>query len=98
MSILNKQLSMPSLPSLQMRKPSRSARRTTTVTGLEIGATRAIAAHARLQGGQIVAERVAERQLPPGLMRDGLSYHQRYPAGIGDGRQQWCGLILACGR
>jgi type IV pilus assembly protein PilM len=72
MSVLNKQLSMPSLPSLRVRKPSRPARRAATVTGLEIGATKAIAAQARLQGGQIVAERVAGRQLPPGLMRDGL--------------------------
>ena len=72
MSVLNKQLSMPSLPSLRLRKPARSARRTATVTGLEIGATKAIAAQARLQGGQIVAERVAARELPPGLMRDGL--------------------------
>lgn len=72
MSVLNKQLSLPSLPSLRVRKPARSSRRSATVTGLEIGATRAIAAQARLQGGQIVAERVAGRQLPPGLMRDGL--------------------------
>ncbi|HEX3979408.1 MAG TPA: pilus assembly protein PilM [Solirubrobacteraceae bacterium] len=72
MSVLNKQLSMPSLPSLRVRMPSRPARRTATVTGLEIGATKAIAAQARLQGGQIVAERVAGRDLPPGLMRDGL--------------------------
>ncbi|MGH2896706.1 MAG: pilus assembly protein PilM [Solirubrobacteraceae bacterium] len=72
MSVLNKQLSMPSLPSLKLRKPSRPARRSATVTGLEIGATHAIAAQARLQGGQIVAERVAARSLPSGLMRDGL--------------------------
>jgi type IV pilus assembly protein PilM len=71
-SVLNKQLSLPSLPSLRVRKPARSSRRSATVTGLEIGATRAIAAQARLQGGQIVAERVAGRQLPPDLMRDGL--------------------------
>ncbi len=72
MSVLNKQLSMPSLPSLRVRRPARSGRRTATVTGLDIGATKAIAAQARLQGGQIIAERVADRQLPPGLMRDGL--------------------------
>ena len=72
MSVLNKQLSMPSLPSLKLRKPSRSARRPATVTGLEIGATKVVAAQARLQGGQIVAERVAARSLPAGLMRDGL--------------------------
>jgi type IV pilus assembly protein PilM len=72
-SILTKQIAMPSLgrPSLRVRKPARSGR-SATVTGLEIGATQAIAAHARLQAGQIVAERVAARPLPPGLMRDGL--------------------------
>ncbi len=71
MSILTKQVSLPRLPSLKVRKPTRS-RRSATVTGLEIGATQAIAAQARLQGGQIVAERVAARALPAGLMRDGL--------------------------
>jgi type IV pilus assembly protein PilM len=71
-SVLNKQLSLPSLPSVRLRKPSRPARRPATVTGLEVGATSAIAAQARLQGEQIVAERVAARPLPVGLMRDGL--------------------------
>jgi type IV pilus assembly protein PilM len=71
-SRLTKQVSMPRLPSLKLRKPSRPARRSATVTGLEIGATQAIAAQARLQGGQIVAEHVAARSLPSGLMRDGL--------------------------
>jgi type IV pilus assembly protein PilM len=75
-SILTKQISMPSLGSLRVRKPSlkvsKPARRSATVTGLEIGATQAIVATARLQGGQIVADRVAARPLPPGLMRDGL--------------------------
>jgi type IV pilus assembly protein PilM len=72
-SILTNQIAMPSLrlPSVRVRKPSRS-RRSVTVTGLEIGATQAIAAQARLQGGQIVAERVVSRSLPAGLMRDGL--------------------------
>jgi type IV pilus assembly protein PilM len=71
-SLLNKQLSRSSLPSLRLRKPSRATGRSATVTGLEIGATQAVVARARLQGGQIVAERVASRQLPSGLMRDGL--------------------------
>jgi type IV pilus assembly protein PilM len=70
-SVLNKQLSMPSLSSLKVRKPTRSPR-SATVIGLDIGATQVIAAQARLQGGQIVAERVAARPLPTGLMRDGL--------------------------
>ncbi len=70
MSVLTKQISMPSLPSLTVRKPARRRRRRRY--GLEIGATQAIAAQARLQGGQIVAERVAARPLPPGVMRDGL--------------------------
>jgi type IV pilus assembly protein PilM len=34
--------------------------------------SRAIAAQARLQGGQIVAERVVARPLPAGVMRDGV--------------------------
>lgn len=72
MSVLTKQVALPRLPSLKVRKPSRSARRAATVTGLEIGATRLIAAQARVQGGQVVAERVADRPLPAGLMRDGL--------------------------
>ncbi len=76
MSILTKQLSMPKLGSLRVPKPSlkvsRPARRAATVTGLEIGTTQAIVATARLHGGQIVADRVAARALPPGLMRDGL--------------------------
>jgi type IV pilus assembly protein PilM len=69
MSVLKKQIAMPSLPSVRVRKPSR---RVATVTGLEIGATQAIAAQARLEDGGILAERVAARPLPPGLMRDGL--------------------------
>jgi type IV pilus assembly protein PilM len=74
-SILTKQLSLPSLPKVSLPKRGRAAkspRRGTSVTGLEIGATQAVVARARLQGGQIVAERVASRQLPTGLMRDGL--------------------------
>jgi type IV pilus assembly protein PilM len=70
-SVLSKQIAMPSLPSLRVRRPTRS-RRAATVTGLEIGATQAVAAQARLQGGQIVAERVVARRLPAGVMRDGL--------------------------
>jgi type IV pilus assembly protein PilM len=69
MSVLTNPISMPSLPSVRLRKPSRRA---ATVTGLEIGATQLIAAQASLQDGRIVAERVAARALPPGLMRDGL--------------------------
>jgi type IV pilus assembly protein PilM len=72
MSVLNKRLSMPSLPSVRLRKPSRSGRTSATVTGLEIGATQAVVARARLHGGQIIAERVAARRLPPGLLRDGV--------------------------
>lgn len=76
MSLLTKQLSMPSLGSIRVRRPSlrlsKPARRPTTVTGLEIGATQAVVASAHLHGGQIVADHVAARPLPPGLMRDGL--------------------------
>jgi type IV pilus assembly protein PilM len=70
--MLNKQISMPSLRSVRLRKPTGPARRPATVTGLEIGATQVIAVQARLQGGQIVAERAAARPLPSGVMRDGL--------------------------
>jgi type IV pilus assembly protein PilM len=68
-SVLSKRISMARLPAVRVRKP---ARRAQSVVGLEIGATQLIAAQARLQGGQIVAERVASRPLPHGLMRDGL--------------------------
>jgi type IV pilus assembly protein PilM len=61
--------SRPSRRSVHLRAPSR---RTRTVTGLEIGATQAIAAEARLENGQIVTERVAARALPHGLMSEGL--------------------------
>jgi type IV pilus assembly protein PilM len=69
-SVLTKQMSVQSLRSVRVRKPA--ARRVPTVTGLEVGATQVIAAQASLQDGRIVAERVAARPLPPGLMRDGL--------------------------
>ena len=69
MSILSKPISKPRLPSVRLRRSSAHA---ATVTGLEIGATQAIAAQAHLQDGRIVADRVAARALPPGLMRDGL--------------------------
>lgn len=75
MSFLTKEitlprLSLPRVPSVRVGRPS--ARRAATITGLEISATQAIAAQARLQDGQIVAERVAARPLPHGLLRDGL--------------------------
>jgi type IV pilus assembly protein PilM len=67
---LSKQISVPRLPSVRVRKPA--VGRPATVTGLEVGATQAIAAQASLEGGRIVAERLAARPLPPNLMRDGL--------------------------
>jgi type IV pilus assembly protein PilM len=70
-SVLTKQISAPRLPSVRVRRPA-APRRSATVTGLEVGATQAIAAQASLREGRIVAERVAARALPPGLMRDGL--------------------------
>jgi type IV pilus assembly protein PilM len=69
-SVLNKQISVPRMPSVRVRKPA--VRRATTVTGLEVGATQAIAAQATSQNGRVVAERVAACPLPPGLMRDGI--------------------------
>lgn len=70
MSVLTKQMSVPRLSSVRVRKPP--PRRAPTVTGLEVGATHTIAAQASAQDGRVVAERVAARPLPPGLMRDGL--------------------------
>jgi type IV pilus assembly protein PilM len=68
-SVLSTPISMP-----RLRIPRRPARsqRAPTVTGLEIGATQAIAAQARVQDGRIFAERAAARSLPPGLLRDGV--------------------------
>jgi len=73
-SVLTKQISMPRLPSVRGgRAGGKSASRNTAgITGLEIGATQAIAAQASLKQGRIVADRVVSRGLPLGLMRDGL--------------------------
>jgi type IV pilus assembly protein PilM len=68
-SVLSTPISMPRLRI--PRRPARS-RRAPTVTGLDIGATQAIAAQARVQDGRIFAERAAARALPPGLLRDGV--------------------------
>lgn len=70
MSVLSKQIAVPRLPTMRVRGPRGS--RAATVTGLEVGATQLIAAQAGVQDGHIVAERVAARPLPTGLMRDGL--------------------------
>ncbi len=69
MSLLTKQISMPRLPSVRLRPPSRPA---PAVTGLEIGMTHAIAAQAKPRDGRIATERAAARALPPGLVRDGV--------------------------
>lgn len=82
MSFLTKEISFPKLRTPQLRAPQLQRRRSRTasttgarggaVTGLEIGATQAIAAEAALSDGVIVARRVAARPLPAGLVRDGL--------------------------
>lgn len=81
MSFLTKELTLPKLRAPQLRAPARPGRRSAVastgaraaaVTGLEIGATQAIAAEAHVSDGVIVARRVAARPLPPGLVRDGL--------------------------
>lgn len=75
MSLLTKQISMPSRPSIRLRGPAngpKSPRGKSAVTGLEIGATQVIAAQAGVRDGRIVAERVVARPLPHGLLRDGL--------------------------
>lgn len=82
MSLLTKEISLPKLrtprvraPGLQRRRlrpASTGGARAAAVTGLEIGATQAIAAEAALSDGAIVARRVVGRPLPAGLVRDGL--------------------------
>jgi type IV pilus assembly protein PilM len=82
MSFLTKELTLPRLRAPQLRATdarrgatrSRSASRTRggAVTGLEIGATQAIAAEAQVSDGMIVAHRVAARPLPAGLLHDGV--------------------------
>ncbi len=69
MSVLGTQLAMPRLRGV--KRPTRS-RRSPTVTGLEIGATQAIAAQSSLKDGRIVVERAEIRPFPLGLIRDGL--------------------------
>ena len=49
-----------------------SASRGSGVTGLDINATQLIAAEAHLEGGSIHATRVAVRDMPAGLVRDGI--------------------------
>jgi type IV pilus assembly protein PilM len=75
-SVLTKQISMPSLSVPRLRKsansPKASRAKGGAITGLEIGATQLIAAQSRLEDGAIVAERIAARSVPHGLMRDGL--------------------------
>lgn len=69
MSILSTPISM---PRLHIARRGTRSRHAPTVTGLEIGATQAIAALARVQDGRIAAERASARALPPGLLRDGV--------------------------
>ncbi|MGA2929060.1 MAG: pilus assembly protein PilM [Solirubrobacteraceae bacterium] len=72
--MLSKPIPAPRLPAVKLPAVRLPARRrpSATVTGLEIGATQAIAAQARVHEGAITAERVASRVLPPGLLRDGI--------------------------
>jgi type IV pilus assembly protein PilM len=82
MSFLQKEIALPRLRTPQLRAPelslrrsksaSRASSRGSAVTGLEIGATQAIAAEAQLSDGVIVARRAVARRLPAGLFRDGL--------------------------
>ncbi len=85
MSFLKKEVTLPklSLPTFS-RRPSHPAAapaprrrrspgvRGSGVTGLEIGASQMIAAEARLSEGRIVARRAVVRDLPSGLVRDGV--------------------------
>jgi type IV pilus assembly protein PilM len=61
-----------SKPTVKRRGSSGRSKNRSVMTGLEIGATQLIAAQASLQSGRIVAERVAARPLPHGLLRDGV--------------------------
>ncbi len=82
MSFLTKELTLPKLRAPQLRAPDLSRRkarsagasrtRGVAVTGLEIGATQAVAAEAQVSDGMIVATRVAVRPLPAGLVHDGV--------------------------
>jgi len=74
MSVLTQPISLPRLPSVRLRGARMPARRgrAGSVTGLEIGATQAIAAQARMHDGRIAVERAAVRPLPAGLLRDGV--------------------------
>lgn len=85
MSFLQKEITLPKLrPPKRRRSPAsapashgtrarRSAPRSRGgVVGLELGATQAIAARATVRDGRLVADRAAVRQLPAGLVRDGL--------------------------
>ena len=64
----------PKLPTGGLRGAAkeRSSSRGSGVTGLEISATQIVAAEARLDGGMIVASRTAMRDLPAGLVREGV--------------------------
>jgi type IV pilus assembly protein PilM len=68
-SVLTKPIALPRLRAPRLPALSRP---TPNVTGLEIGATRVIAAHARVQDGRIATDRAAARALTPGLVRDGV--------------------------
>ena len=83
MSFLKQEVTLPKLrvPTLSRRGPrhagtprrARSVRaRGSGVTGLEIGASQLIAAEAQLSDGQLRATRVVARDLPTGLVRDGI--------------------------
>ena len=62
----------PKMPSRGANRKRPRASRGSGVTGLEISATQLVAAEGRLDSGSIVAMRTAMRELPAGLVRDGV--------------------------
>ena len=73
MSVLTTQISMPRLPAVRLPAKRAAGRRPgSDVTGLEVGASQAIAAQARVHDGILTTERAAARALPSGLLRDGV--------------------------
>jgi type IV pilus assembly protein PilM len=67
-------LGAPKLGTPKLSAPRRGGhgRRVSGVVGLELGAVQAIAARGQLRDGRVVADQLAVRPLPDGLVRDGI--------------------------
>ena len=62
----------PKLPGRGLMKARPSSSRGSGTTGLEISAAQLVGAEARLDDGRILASRAATRDIPAGLVRDGV--------------------------